>query len=416
MENLAIRVEGVSKQYHIGRRQRSYHTLRDALTNTLAASLRRRGKLVRGKTTTAAEEAETIWALKEVSMEIQRGDFVAIIGGNGAGKSTLLKILSRITEPTAGAVTIHGRVGSLLEVGMGFHAELTGRENIYLSGAILGMKKAEIDRKFDAIVAFAELEKFLEMPVKHYSSGMYVRLGFAVAVHLEPEILLVDEVLAVGDVHFATKCEQKMRALNAQGMTIVLVTHQLWFVQTLCSRAICLEKGRIIADGAPLPVIRTYRNIAEPLRDAQDGDSHKPPAQASADILRFEVQPYGPWATAREAVPNAGLTVGLTAQIHRLAKVKLFLRIASPDGFPYFTVYSDVIEVPPSGRLTCQATIPHLMLLPGEYCLWGGICLPEGENRIFAEEKAPVYVTGDEPVERRSFFWNQAHWQIDSPA
>jgi ABC-type polysaccharide/polyol phosphate transport system ATPase subunit len=403
MPPVAIQIDGVSKQYHLGQRQRGYQTLRDRLAHGLRAPWHRRA----GATTA------TLWALQEVSCDIARGDFVAIIGGNGAGKSTLLKILSRVTEPTAGAVTLHGRVGSLLEVGMGFHPELTGRENIYLSGAILGMTRAEIARKFDAIVAFAELEQFLDTAVKHYSSGMYVRLGFAVAVHLEPEILLVDEVLAVGDVRFATKCEQKMRALNAQGTTIVLVTHQLWFVQTLCSRAICLEQGRLIADGAPLPVIRTYRTLGGPGPGV--AASAAPPAQAAADILRFEVQPYGPWPTAREASPAAGLTVGLTAQVHQLAKVKLFLRVASPDGFPYFTVYSEVLELPASGRFTCEATIPQLMLLPGEYCLWGGICPPEGETRVFAEEKAPLYIAGEESGDRRSCFWNQAHWHITYP-
>jgi ABC-type polysaccharide/polyol phosphate transport system ATPase subunit len=397
MDPLAIRVDGVSKQYPLGSRRRS-QTLREQLADHLRAPWRRR----------PAAAAACLWALREVSCDIRRGEFVAIIGGNGAGKSTLLKILSRVTEPTAGTVSLYGRVGSLLEVGMGFHPELSGRENIYLSGAILGMTRAEIARKFDAIVAFAELEPFLDTPVKHYSSGMYVRLGFAVAVHLEPEILLVDEVLAVGDVQFAAKCEQQMRALHAQGMTIVLVTHQLWFVQTLCSRAICLEQGRILADGAPLPVIGAYRRGAQ-------GVGGRGGAAAAATIMRFEVEPYGPWATAREAWPQSGLRVALTAQLEPRAPVKLYLRVTGRDSFPYFTVYSDVVVVPPSGRVHCQAILPRLMLLPGEYWLWGGICGPSGEAQLWAEEQAPLYVAGPAADDGRSCFWNQAHWQISAP-
>src|SRR3990167_9068773 len=189
MNDIAIRVESLSKKYHIGRRQDKYKTLRETLTDAFVAPLRRAGKLLRGQSTGAAELNETIWALKDISFEIKKGEVVGIIGRNGAGKSTLLKTLSRITEPTKGFAEIHGRVGSLLEVGTGFHQELTGRENIYLNGAILGMRRVEITRKFDEIVAFSEVERFVDTPVKHYSSGMYLRLAFAVAAHLEPEIL-----------------------------------------------------------------------------------------------------------------------------------------------------------------------------------------------------------------------------------
>ena len=194
MGDIAIRVEGIGKRYRIGR-QEKYSTLRDTLASAFTAPFRKVGKMLRGGGADALELNETIWALKEVSFEVSRGEVIGIVGGNGAGKSTLLKILSRITEPTTGFVEIHGRVGSLLEVGTGFHQELTGRENIYLNGAILGMKRAEINRKFDEIVAFSEVERFIDTPVKHYSSGMYLRLAFAVAAHLEPEILLVDDCL-----------------------------------------------------------------------------------------------------------------------------------------------------------------------------------------------------------------------------
>ncbi len=210
MSDVAIRVENLGKLYHIGGPQDRYKTIRDSIMDGVKAPFKRAGSLLRGQAHGAAQLDQTIWALKDVSFEVKQGEVVGIIGRNGAGKSTLLKILSRITEPTEGEVMLRGRVGSLLEVGTGFHPELTGRENIYLNGAILGMKREEIDRKFDEIVDFSEIEKFIDTPVKHYSSGMYVRLAFSVAAHLEPEILLVDEVLAVGDAAFQKKCLGKM--------------------------------------------------------------------------------------------------------------------------------------------------------------------------------------------------------------
>jgi lipopolysaccharide transport system ATP-binding protein len=249
MSDHAIRVDGLSKQYRIGGKQQGYKTLRDTLAATLVSPFRRARKLLRGQAYGAAELGETIWALKDVSCEIERGEVVGIIGPNGAGKTTLLKILSRITEPTEGQAEIHGRVGSLLEVGTGFHPELTGRENIYLNGAILGMKKAEIEQKFDEMVSFAEIDKFIDTPVKHYSSGMYVRLAFAVAAHLEPEILLVDEVLAVGDAAFQRKCLGKMENVAKEGRTVLFVSHNMPAVQQLCSKALLLEEGNVTYNG-----------------------------------------------------------------------------------------------------------------------------------------------------------------------
>ena len=258
MSDIAIRVESLSKQYHIGRKQEKYKTLRDTLTDAFTSPFRRAGKLLRGQATGAAELDEMIWALKEISFEVKRGEVVGIIGRNGAGKSTLLKILSRITEPTTGFADIYGRVGSLLEVGTGFHNELTGRENIYLNGAILGMKRVEIERKFDEIVAFAEVEKFIDTPVKHYSSGMYLRLAFAVAAHLEPEILLVDEVLAVGDARFQKKCLNKMQDVGEQGRTVLFVSHNMPAITRLCERTILLDEGRTMADGPSHQVVGAY--------------------------------------------------------------------------------------------------------------------------------------------------------------
>jgi lipopolysaccharide transport system ATP-binding protein len=261
MGDIAVRVEGLSKQYYIGQKREKYKTLRDALADTFAAPFRKVGKLLRGQSTGAAGPDETIWALKDLSFEVKRGEVVGIIGRNGAGKSTLLKILSRITEPTAGFADVYGRVGSLLEVGTGFHHELTGRENIYLNGAILGMKRAEIERKFDEIVAFSEVERFVDTPVKHYSSGMYLRLAFAVAAHLEPEILLVDEVLAVGDVRFQKKCLNKMQHVGQQGRTVFFVSHNMPAITRLCERTILLEEGRMIQDGPSHKVVSAYLNF-----------------------------------------------------------------------------------------------------------------------------------------------------------
>jgi len=258
MTDVAIRAEGLSKQYRIGQCER-YKALRDTLTDVMYAPFRRLSRLITPAPVTSNPESDnTIWALKDVSFEVKQGEVVGIIGRNGAGKSTLLKILSRITEPTEGYARLHGRVGSLLEVGTGFHPELTGRENIYLNGAILGMKKAEIDRKFDGIVDFAEVVKFIDTPVKHYSSGMYVRLAFAVAAHLEPEILLVDEVLAVGDASFQKKCLNKMQDVGKEGRTVLFVSHNMPAITRLCPRTILLDESRILSDGPSHQVVSVY--------------------------------------------------------------------------------------------------------------------------------------------------------------
>ncbi len=262
MSDIAIGVEKLSKLYRIGPRER-YKALRDTLTDAMYAPFRAVARAVSGRRSMVRNSPSnnTIWAIKDVSFEVKQGEVVGIIGRNGAGKTTLLKILSRITEPTEGCAEIRGRVGSLLEVGTGFHPELTGRENIYLNGAILGMKKAEIARKFDEIVDFAEIGKFIDTPVKHFSSGMYVRLAFAVAAHLEPEILLVDEVLAVGDAGFQRKCLGKMGEVSRQGRTVLLVSHNMVAVEGLCGKALLLNEGRLCCLGRSNEVIKTY--IAE---------------------------------------------------------------------------------------------------------------------------------------------------------
>ena len=247
-----LRVDKVSKKYKLGARRASYETLRDRFTDTIRSPFNGRLRA------NGNAQTEWMWALQDVSFQVMPGEVVGIIGRNGAGKSTLLKVLSRITEPTRGRVELHGRVGSLLEVGTGFHPELTGRENVFLNGAILGMSRREIGRKFDEIVSFAEVEKFLDTPVKHYSSGMYMRLAFAVAAHLEPEILIVDEVLAVGDAAFQKKCLTKMGAAALEGRTVLFVSHNLAAVRALCSRTILIDRGQIELDSTVEAGITRY--------------------------------------------------------------------------------------------------------------------------------------------------------------
>jgi lipopolysaccharide transport system ATP-binding protein len=276
----AIQVSNLSKKYQIGSRQNIfYRTLRESLVESAAAPLRHLTRIFsRAPHNIACRQSETdFWALKEVSFEVQPGEMVGIIGRNGAGKSTLLKILSRITEPTGGRVEMRGRVASLLEVGTGFHAELTGRENIFLNGSILGMSRHEIQKKFDEIVAFSEIEQFLDTPVKRYSSGMYVRLAFAVAAHLEPEILIVDEVLAVGDGSFQKKCLSKMEDVGHEGRTVLFVSHNMTAVTRVCPRAILLEEGHVKVDDI------SHRVVADYLRPAsQLAGSREWPDQAKA--------------------------------------------------------------------------------------------------------------------------------------
>lgn len=270
-----IRVENLSKSYLIRHQQREpYLALRDVLTDSVKGFFQKLAAAEHRETATPAEEE--FWALKDVSFEVRQGDRIGIIGRNGAGKSTLLKILSRITEPTRGRVSIKGRIASLLEVGTGFHPELTGRENIFLNGAILGMSKSEIRAKFDEIVAFAEIDKFLDTPVKRYSSGMYVRLAFAVAAHLEPEILVVDEVLAVGDAQFQKKCLGKMGDVARGGRTVFFVSHNMSAITQLCSKGILIERGKIKAIGTTDEVVRKYLTVSDTKQNKVDLRIYQP--------------------------------------------------------------------------------------------------------------------------------------------
>lgn len=288
----ALQIEQLGKQYYISGPQANYNTLREALSQAMRLPLRIAEKMFLRPATAQRQDALALWALKDVSFTVEPGEVVGIIGRNGAGKSTLLKILSQITEPTRGQVILRGRVGALLEVGTGFHQELTGRENIFLNGAILGMKRAEITRKFDGIVAFAEIEKFIETPVKRYSSGMYMRLAFAIAAHLEPEILLVDEVLAVGDAAFQKKCLGKIGEISQQGRTVVFVSHNMAAIQSLCRRVIWLANGQIAEDGGSGEVVSNYlRSFSDTPTEQLWQDMTTAPGNAQIRLRRACIRP-----------------------------------------------------------------------------------------------------------------------------
>jgi lipopolysaccharide transport system ATP-binding protein len=287
MGDLVIRSEQLSKRYRIGALQQGYRTLRETLVDLAKAPYRAARRAVRRE---SKPGEQLIWALRDIDFEVHQGEVLGIIGRNGAGKSTLLKVLSRITEPTTGRVRVAGRVGSLLEVGTGFHPELTGRENIYLNGAILGMHNAEIDQRFDEIVAFSEIEKFIDTPVKHYSSGMFLRLAFAVAAHLTPEILLVDEVLAVGDERFQKKCMGKMESVGKEGRTVLFVSHNMNAIQRLCQRVILLEDGKVRADGETSEVISEYLNADRSEAECKEwGDPALAPGDETARLKRVRL-------------------------------------------------------------------------------------------------------------------------------
>ena len=317
MSNTVIRVENLSKKYVLGNhKQGKYTTLRDMLANG-AKSVSRKLLTSSGNKISNVTSKE-FWALKDVDFEIKQGEVVGIVGRNGAGKSTLLKILSRITEPTKGRIAIKGRVASLLEVGTGFHPELTGRENIYLNGAILGMSKTEIKKKFDEIVTFAEVEKFLDTPVKRYSSGMYVRLAFAVAAHLEPEILIVDEVLAVGDAQFQKKCLGKMQDVaHNQGRTVLFVSHNMNAIQRLCSQCVMLEHGKLVDYGKTTSVVVRYMS----------GSAYRASATEWIDVSH--VSRTGTGETRFAAVQYSSLNEAAEFQPYSNGPLKFLLDITS---------------------------------------------------------------------------------------
>lgn len=402
MMGRAIRVDKLSKLYQIGARQELHPTLRDAIAAEFSNQWNRLASLF-GKSNGLPKEERTIWALRDVSFEVQRGEVVGIIGANGAGKSTLLKILSRITEPTEGTAEIRGRVASLLEIGTGFHLELTGRDNIYLNGAILGMKKSEIDRHFDEIVAFSEIEKFIDTPVKHYSSGMYLRLAFGVAAHMNPEILLVDEVLAVGDVAFQKKCLGKLGDVSQQGRTSLFVSHNLDAILHLVHRVIVLHKGQISFEGSPAEGVSHYLQL---MSDGDNFQSKKSDLE-NIKILSFKVAPL----TGSEIRSGSGLCIRIEYESNQTIRNPLvILGIRGAREESIYGIFSQnsagaITELPLAGCLTCKTD--EINLTPG-YC-YMSLAIWSGENKVLFQPKlAEFFVERDEVSEsaaaRREWF------------
>lgn len=362
MSDVAIRVKDLGKEYRIGAKAEKYKTLRDSFAAFAAAPLRRFSR-------TSRRGDELIWALQDVNFDVRPGEVVGLIGRNGAGKSTLLKVLARITEPTCGFAEIHGRVGSLLEVGTGFHPELTGRENIYLNGAILGMRRNEIARKFDEIVAFSEIDQFIDTPVKKYSSGMYLRLAFAVAAHLEPEILLVDEVLAVGDADFQKKCLGKMGDVAREGRTVLFVSHNMPAVQALCSRAILLRKGTVAIDGVTGDVLREYLGYLRATATTAFENNPERRGEGAVRLTAARVLDEHGFAVERLV---AGTPVTFEFEYENRVgaeRVDMLVAIVSHLGINVTHLSTQIsgfsVAVGPRGVVTCR--IPNLPLPPGEY-------------------------------------------------
>jgi len=350
MPTTVIHAEKLSKRYRIGEHER-YYTLRDGLTRALRSPL----SLLRHS------HHETFWALKEVSLDVREGEVLGLIGRNGAGKTTLLKILSRITRPTTGWAEVHGRVGSLLEVGTGFHPELTGRENTFLSGSILGMNKREIARKFDEIVAFADLEKFIDTPVKHYSSGMYVRLAFAVAAHLEPDILLVDEVLAVGDLEFQKKCLGKMSEVSKGGRTIVFVSHQMGQIRRLCERVIWVDHGAVRADTRTVEAINAYE-MAMASGDAASSEGRVP------DVARWEIIAPENGGARGNILETFGDVEFRFSWLVRgdVQKGEIGIVLRNSEGTIVWATIQTSLNLRP-GEHSCSIAVPFFPVLPGTY-------------------------------------------------
>jgi lipopolysaccharide transport system ATP-binding protein len=420
-----IRVENLSKMYRIAAGGgSSYRTLRESIVDTVVLPWRRLRRLWRPGPAPAGNGTESFWALRDVSFEVARGEVVGIIGQNGAGKSTLLKVLSRITEPTSGRVRLRGRVGSLLEVGTGFHPELTGRENILLNGTILGMTRHEIARKFDEIVAFAEVGPFLDTPVKRYSSGMYVRLAFAVAAHLEPEIMIVDEVLAVGDIAFQRKCLGRMRSVSREGRTVLFVSHNMAAVEALCDRVLLLDKGRLVQAGDPPDLIRAYHERMQSYRDTARA------ALASRDAERRTLRAFRDAVLLDEAGnPTTHLPLG--GRFH----IRLRLEVPRPVDEPAVGIGFDdtlgqrllTVLTPRShaviGRLEgtteVDCVVDPFPLAPGDY--WIRLALTAKGQELDGVDQALGFsvINADAFKEGRGFFRGvcvaPSHWSVNSP-
>ena len=377
-----IQVEHLSKEYVLRHQTaRNYTALRDVITDNVRALFK----------PSIREKKETFWALNDVSFQIQQGDRVGIIGRNGAGKSTLLKVLSRIVAPTRGKITIDGRVASLLEVGTGFHPELSGRENIFLNGAILGMSKQEIKSKFDEIVEFSEVEKFLDTPVKRYSSGMYVRLAFSVAAHLDPEILIVDEVLAVGDAQFQKKCLGKMEDVSKGGRTILFVSHNMEAVQRLCNYGLLMNKGQLIHSGSMEETIKQY--LENRSGDAMNFDLTPHPCEVK-DVVKAQSLRV----LSDDAQSTAELVIGqaytLEVEFEVLRPIEKFVAaigISTLLGQPIRTTWSVPADIKP-GRYIARFSSDHIVLTGGQYKLTVGLSA-EGRNFQYIDEAGELIIS-----------------------
>ena len=431
MNDIAIQVENVGKLYRIGSAADHNKTFREALTDMVAAPFRRIRNAFSPPITKNINQADYVWALKNVTFDVQRGEVIGIIGRNGAGKSTLLKILSRITEPTEGRVRVHGRIGSLLEVGTGFHSELTGEENIYLSGTILGMNSNEISRKFDEIVAFAEVEKYIHTPVKHYSSGMYMRLAFAVAAYLEAEILLIDEILAVGDAQFQKKCLGKMGDVAKTGRTILFVSHNMSAIQYLCDSALLIEGGKIKHYGSASETVMLYEKdiLAKGssgglpphvIYDRSFDEKRKP---SDFTIVRIEV-------TDKDGHPKADVSTWDTVifRIHCWARYRVHtgsvvLQISTPYGVPLLLCSTQPDSAVPmtitQGQTIVECEFSSLPLSAGEYVVGGGLAIPnkewlykEDQMGILSVSPKDVYHSGKAPTAARSILATPHIWRV----
>lgn len=422
---VAISVEKLSKCYLVGHetaRSQGYKTLRETLTHSVRNAGRKALDMARGRQIIQGDEIEEFWALKDVSFDVKRGEVVGIIGRNGAGKSTLLKILSRITEPTKGKATIRGRVASLLEVGTGFHPELTGRENIYLNGAILGMTRREIKRKFDEIVDFAEVEKFLDTPVKRYSSGMYVRLAFAVAAHLEPEILVVDEVLAVGDAQFQTKCLGKMQDVAQGGRTVLIVSHNMPMIKSLCTRTIVLSAGVLVNDTDVESGIQAYLSDAKSVEGSCSLGDRKD--RMGDGRLRFR----DAYLLGTGGAKNV-LYMGEETQIvleysttEPIKKCDISIHIENVWGQVVLRLATRETAVPfndMGGEGTIICSIPKLALLPGKYYVLLAASVPPAYEYLDYISHAAAFevveydIYGSGKVPEFGTFFTECAWRRD---
>ncbi len=417
-----IKVEGLGKRYRIGKRE-PYRTIRDSITRTVAAPWR--GLRARFGGETADPDTSHVWALRDVDFQVMPGEVLGIIGRNGAGKSTLLKVLSRITEPTTGRIELYGRVGSLLEVGTGFHPELTGRENIQLSGAIMGMRRTEIARKFDQIVAFAEVERFVDTPVKRYSSGMYVRLAFAVAAHLDPEILLVDEVLAVGDGAFQKKCLGKMSDVAREGRTVIFVSHNMASIESLCTIGLMLDGGRVtMLDGVDKVLTAYSHSALEAGRGSVDLTEHPGRRAGSTSTMRA-IAVSGADSAMSSVRMGDTVSFQLAFESPRPIRPCFGLTVKTERGFRVFHAsdrYCNQLadcEPVSSGVVVCK--IPDLALIPGTYTadLWLEDFSVMASLDMIADavsfEVIPsdIFGTGRLPPPSEGPIWVRATWRFD---